>query len=361
MLWNWQLPDWPNFTFDHKALAEREKDFLIRVGESTASLNTIGEGDYKQFIVEILSSEALESSSIEGEILDRESLQSSIKKHFGIKAPEYRLARKEAGMADLLCDVYEKIKTPLNHEMLCKWHSMLFSHDSGIEDKGRYRTHLEPMQIVSRRHDRSVVYFEAPPSATVPKEMEKFIKWYNASDPAMPILGKAAIAHLYFENIHPFEDGNGRIGRALVEKALSEGVGRPVLIAVSKVLEKEKKRYYDAFEQCNKSLDANAWVDFFTGAILNAQEESIQLLRFLINKTKLFTRLAGKFNPRQEKALVKLFESGPEGFKGGLSAEKYIAITKASRATATRDLAELVQLGALTRTGELRHTRYWLT
>lgn len=360
MRWNWQLPNWPHFNFDRESIADREKQFLIRIGEASASLNRVDEGDYKQFIVEILSREALESSSIEGEILDRESLQSSIRKHFGIKGSTNRSGRKEAGMAELLCNVYGTFREPLTHEMFGLWHSMLFGTDSSLGDLGRYRTHQEPMQIVSRRYDRSIVYFEAPPSAIVHKEMDIFIKWFNAVDFSMPIIGKAAIAHLYFENIHPFEDGNGRIGRALVEKILSQGVGRPVLIAVSKVLEKEKKAYYSALEQCNRSLDAGDWVDFFTKAILKAQEESIRLLDFLINKSKLFTKLSGKLNARQEKALLKIYESGPEGFKGGLSAENYIAITKASRATATRDLAELVNLGALTRTGELRHTRYWL-
>lgn len=360
MLWNWQLPKWPNFTFDPEIIAGQEKQFLLRVGEMTASLNTVGEGDYKQFIVEVLSREALESSSIEGEILDRESLQSSIRRHFGIHAHTPKGREKEAGMAQLLCDVYETFQAPLDHSSLCRWHSMLFGEHSHIEDRGKYRTHPEPMQIVSRRADDARVYFEAPPSANIAKEMEAYINWFNKGAASGMCLGRAAIGHLYFENIHPFEDGNGRIGRALVEKILSQGVGRPVLIAVSNILEKDKKSYYSSLEKCNKSLDANSWVEFFADAVLKAQLESIQLLKFLMAKTKLFSKLSGSINSRQEKALLRLFESGPEGFKGGLSAEKYIAITKASRATATRDLAELVKLGALVRTGELRHTRYWL-
>jgi Fic family protein len=237
---------------------------------------------------------------------------------------------------------------------------MLFPEQSHIEERGRYRTHSEPMQIVARRYDNARVYFEAPPSINIPNEMERFISWFNDGATVGPILGRAAIAHLYFENIHPFEDGNGRIGRALVEKILSQGVQRPVLIAVSNILEKDKKNYYASLEKCNRSLDANGWVEFFSATILKAQEESIELLLFLMEKAKIFTKLSGKINPRQEKALRKLFESGPEGFKGGLSAENYISITKASRASTTRDLAHLVELGALMRTGELRHTRYWL-
>jgi Fic family protein len=360
MPWNWQLPEWPNFTYRPEAIAEYEKQFLLRVGAATASLTTISNGEYKQFIVEILSKEALESSSIEGESLDRESLQSSIKRHFGLQAEKIpRNRAKETGMAQLLCDVYDSFKAPLTHEILCKWHGMLFGPESTIEDRGKYRTHPEPMQIVSRRHDRSRIYFEAPPSDRIQQEMESYLRWFNDKK-FTQVLGRAAIGHLYFENIHPFEDGNGRIGRAIVEKILSQSVERPVLIAVSNILEQDKKGYYAALESCNRSLEATAWVEFFAEVVIKAQDESLRLLKFLIDKSKVFNRLSGQINPRQEKALLRLYESGPEGFKGGLSAEKYIAITKASRATATRDLAELVKLGVLVRTGELRHTRYWL-
>ena len=170
----------------------------------------------------------------------------------------------------------------------------------------------------------------------------------------------AAIAHIYFESIHPFEDGNGRIGRILVEKILSQGVGQPLLIAVSKVLEKKKKEYYLELGKCNQALEVQDWVEFFSKAILQAQEESINLLFFLIKKSKLFSTLAGQINARQEKALLRMFAEGPDGFQGGLSAENYISITKTSRATATRDLTDLLDKGAFIKTGELRHTRYRL-
>ncbi len=135
---------------------------------------------------------------------------------------------------------------------------------------------------------------------------------------------------------------------------------RSILIAVSKVLERRKKEYYQALEACNQTLEATAWVKFFADAVLQAQEESLHLLNFIIEKSQLLTRLAGHLNPRQEKILLRMFQEGPNGFQGGLNAEKYISITGASRATATRDLMELIELGALFKTGKLRHTRYWL-
>lgn len=359
MPWNWELPDWPHFHYDPALILQKEKQFLLNTGAAVGVIKNIHEKEYQQFVVEILSEEGLESSRIEGEILDRESLQSSIQKHFGIKASRKQDENKESRMAGLLCDVYSTYDEPLTHEMLCQWHYKLFHHQKDVIDCGKYRTHLDPMQIVSHRYDTPKVFFEAPPSKRIPKEMDAFINWFNLST-SEPILGRAAIAHLYFENIHPFEDGNGRIGRILVEKILSHGVGRPVLIAVSKVLETRKKEYYAALERCNHTLDAVQWVEFFTDAVLQAQKESISFLYFLIEKAKMITSFKEKLNARQEKVLLRMFAEGISGFKGGLSAEKYISITKASRSTATRDLVELVQMGALVRKGELRHTRYWL-
>lgn len=359
MSWNWQLSNWPHFSYQLDSIADLERQFLLDAGGATAFLKNINKQDYNQFVVEILSQEGEESSKIEGEILDRESLQSSIKRHFGFHPEAKREPKKESGMAELLCDVYDTFQEPLTHEMLGRWHAMLFKDQFHLEDKGHYRTHSEPMQIVSSRYDRPKVFFEAPPSAQVVDEMSSFISWFNATTP-LPILGRAAIAHVYFESIHPFEDGNGRVGRALVEKILSQGIGRPVLVAVSKVLERRKKEYYSHLELCNRTLEVNQWVVFFAQAVMQANDESMCLLHFLIEKAKMLTALSGKLNERQEKALMKMFESGPNGFKGGLSAENYIAITKTSRATATRDLVDLVRLGALKKTGELRHTRYWL-
>ncbi len=360
MPWNWELPDWPKFHYDSSRIAQLEKRFLLSVGSAFAFLKSLEENDYNKFIIEILSSEGLESSKIEGEILDRESLQSSIRKHFGLDGNSKKESDKESRIAKLLLDVYETFDRPLTHEMLWQWHSILFDGQSHMSDYGTYRTHTDPMQIVSNRYGLATVFFEAPPSSRVFDEMKAFIGWFNHSSQSGSILDRAAIAHVYFESIHPFEDGNGRIGRILVEKILSQGVGRSVLIAISKVLEKGKKEYYSQLEKCNRTLEVQGWVEYFAQAILQAQEESITLLYFLIKKSKILTVLSGQLNSRQEKVLLRMFSEGPGGFKGGLSAENYIAITNTSRATATRDLADLVQKRALVRTGELRHTRYWL-
>lgn len=358
MPWNWELPSWPNFAYDRLMLIPKEKHFLLGSGSTHAFLKNISREEYAQFAVEILSQEGMESSKIEGELLDRESLQSSIQKHFGLATPQLKGRDKESPIAELLCSVYDSFDKPLTHTMLWQWYAQLFSEDKQREEQ--YRIHPEPMQIVSGRYDSRRVYFEAPPASRLLQEMSAFIDWFNTSSQSEPILGRAAIAHLYFESIHPFEDGNGRIGRLLIEKVLSQGVGKPILIATSKVLEKRKKEYYAALEKCNHTLKVTPWVEFFSDIVLQAQEESLSLLYFLLGKAKMLTRLSGKLNTRQEKVVLRMFAEGVQGFKGGFSAENYISITKCSRATATRDLADLVEKGALIKSGELRHTRYKL-
>ena len=161
-------------------------------------------------------------------------------------------------------------------------------------------------------------------------------------------------------SIHPFEDGNGRIGRLLAEKSLALCQGAPTLISLSQTIERNRKAYYDALERNNKSVEITNWLIYFGNTIIEAQSYSLGLIEFIIAKTKLYDRVRGKLNERQDKVIKRMFREGPAGFKGGLSAENYISITGASRATATRDLQDLVIKGALIRTGELKSTRYYL-
>lgn len=359
MPWNWQLPDWPRFIYDTSSMAPLEKKFLHEAGGGIAVLKHLEDAQKKQFIVEILCAEGLNSAEIEGEILQRESLQSSIQRHFGLPS-ETKVFPREQSMGDLLWTMYDTFDQALTHQMLFEWHRLLMGRDNKISDVGKYRTHEDPMQIISGRYDKRVVYFEAPPSKQVRKEMTKFIQWFNASIHDESPLVRAALSHVYFESIHPFEDGNGRIGRALVEKALSQSLGYPTLMAISQIISKKKKQYYSELAACNRTLKVDHWVHFFSEVILEAQLEAFSLINFLMAKSTLMNRLKGRLNSRQEKVLLRMFAEGPSGFQGGLSAENYLSITKCSRPTATRDLADLVEKEALFKTGKLRHTRYWL-
>ena len=364
MKWNWQKPAWPRFQWDQRALSEREGRFLREAGVVVGALKHVGEDQRSNLVIELISTEALKTSEIEGEILDRASVQSSLRRNFGLGTEDRRVLPAEQGIADMMTDLYRGFAEPLTHEKLFAWHIMVMRGRKDVKDIGRYRTHQEPMQVVSGAIYQPTIHFEAPPSSRMPAEMDRFIKWFNATGPggegALPPLTRAGLAHLYFVCVHPCEDGNGRIGRAISEMALSQGLGEPALLALSQTIQSDRKRYYAMLEHSNKELEVTAWLEYFAETVLDAQAYALRLVDFLIAKTRLYDRLVGSLNERQEKVLARMLREGVEGFKGGLSAENYMAITGASPATATRDLADLVVKGALTRTGERRHTRYWL-
>lgn len=364
MTWNWQQASWPEFTYDKNRLDQLEARLLLGSGLLFGAYKHLGEEDKSQLTVELISNEALKTSEIEGDYLDRDSLQSSIRRQFGLVTDHRRIPPAEQGIAEMMVSLYRSFREPLSHETLFDWHRMLTAGRRDLKDIGRYRTRAEPMQVVSGPLHAPKVHFEAPPSDRMAEEMDAFIAWFNHSAPngvcPLSALTRAGTAHLYFECIHPFEDGNGRIGRALAEKALAQCLGQPTLLALADTIGRHKKAYYDALEQANKDNEITRWLEYFALMLLEAQVRTQSRIEFLIAKAKLYDRLRGQLNARQEKVLARMFREGPDGFTGGLSAENYIRITQTSAATATRDLQDLVQKGALTRAGERRYTRYYL-
>lgn len=363
MTWNWQHKDWPDFRYDAAALSDYESAFLHKAGIIHGSLKHISGNDKESLRVQLISEEAYKTSEIEGEILDRDSLQSSIRRHFGLKTDNRKIPPAEQGIAEMLVDVYKTYDRPLDQEKLFLWHEMLTNGRRDLQDIGRYRTHEDPMQVVSGPLHKPEIHFEAPPSQDVSGEMDTFIAWFNGREEQgalLPVLLRAGIAHIWFESIHPFEDGNGRIGRAISEKALSQGLGRPTLIALAQAIERSRKAYYAALHDASRGLDIQDWLSYFCQTVLKAQDTTQSMIDFLIEKSRFYDRFGDRLNERQARAITRMFEAGIEGFKGGLSAENYISITDAARATATRDLQGLVEMGALTRTGERKYTRYYL-
>ncbi len=364
MRWNWQQPDWPNFTFDRTRLDVLEDRFLYASGILFGAFKHLPEVEKSQLTVEVIGDEAMKTSQIEGEFLNRDSLQSSIRHQFGLDQNAPNVTPAEQGIAELMVDLYQNFGGVLTHDQLFSWHGMLMKARWDMRDLGRYRTHNEAMQVVSITMQGPQIHFEAPPSHRVVDEMERFLSWFNRSGPKgddrLPALIRAGIAHLYFVSIHPFEDGNGRIGRAIAEKSLAQSLGQPTLIALAHTIEKHRRVYYDALAQANRSNEITNWLLYFGETILDAQAYTMALIEFLIEKGRLFDRLRDQLNTRQEKALLRMFRAGPEGFVGGLSAKNYIAITHTSAATATRDLQDLVDKQALLRTGALKNTRYHL-
>jgi Fic family protein len=364
MKWIWQQTDWPQFRYLPDALAPQEGQFLHNAGVVLGSTHHLLEPERLQLVVELISAEAIKTSEIEGEVLDRDSVQSSLRRQFGLQPDSLRVPAAERGIAEMLTDLYRGFATPLSDAVLFGWHRQLMSARSDLGEVGGYRSHPEPMQVVSGPIHAPRVHYEAPPSEAVATEMAAFHAWFNDTAPEgpmrLPALTRAGLAHLYFECIHPFEDGNGRIGRAIAEKALAQAAGRPTLTALSMTLQRHRVAYYDELERANKSLDVTRWLVWFADRVIEAQAHTLAWVEFIIAKAQLLRRLDGQINPRQHKVLLRLLREGPDGFRGGLSAGKYQAITGAPSATARRDLGELVALGALTRTGQLRGTRYWL-
>jgi len=358
MTWTWQRPEWPNFSWNPDLLRRAEEHFLMGGGVFVGTLNHLDPNDKEQLTIETLSIEAMTTSEIEGEILDRASVQSSIQRQLGLATDKKRIKPAEQGIAEMSVDLYRSFDKPLSDDKLFEWHRMLMNGRHDIGNVGSYRTLKEPMQVVSGAVYDPKVHFEAPPSARVPSEMKKFIKWFNQTVPdgksPLPALTRAGIAHFYFECIHPFEDGNGRIGRAIAEKALAQGLGHPPLTALAMTILAKHKAYYEALERNNTEIELTDWLRWFAGAAIEAQRRTTTLIEFLLDKTRLLDRLKDKLNERQEKALLRVLREGPDGFRGGLSAGNYVTITGTSAPTATRDLADMVAKGALIRSGEKR-------
>lgn len=359
MKYNWQQKDWSNFQFKIDAVEDLLFDFAQRTGRISGVLEGLSETEQTEAMINLMVSEAIKTSEIEGEYLSRNDVMSSIRRNIGLNPdlPPTKDKRAE-GVSELMVAVRNNFSKPLTSKMLFDWHSMLMKGNTQIK-VGQWRSHQEPMQIVSGGIGREIVHFEAPPSKNVSTEMDGFIKWFNASDGEIkkPIL-RAAIAHLYFETIHPFEDGNGRIGRAVAEKALSQSIGRPVLFSLSKSIESNKNKYYDALKAAQRSNEITDWINYFVETVLDAQIDAEQEIEFTLNKTKFFDQHKDSLNERQRKVVRRMLEEGHQGFEGGMNARKYVSLAKTSKATATRDLQDLVQKQIFKPIGGGRSTKY---
>ncbi|MDO5968881.1 Fic family protein [Flavivirga aquimarina] len=363
MKYNWQQKNWTKFSYDISKLEERIYAFAEKSGRISGILKTMPKEAHVQTTIDILVAEAIKTSEIEGEYLSRKDVTSSIRNNLGLNIKAEQVKDEEAkGMATLITDVQNSYAEALTKEKLFNWHKMVFPNVKNI-NTGAWRTHEEPMQVVSGRIDKPTVHFEAPPSNRVPLEMENFINWFNETSPSgsnpikhAPI--RSAISHLYFETIHPFEDGNGRVGRAIAEKALSQTVGYPLLLSLSVAIEAKRKDYYNALKLGQSSNEITAWLEYFIDVILQAQSNSEALIDFILKKTKLFDIYQDQLNDRQLKTIKRMLQEGPKGFKGGMTAKKYMRITQTSKATATRDLKKLLELGVFKVQGDGRSTSY---
>ena len=364
-MYNWQQRDWPDFTYDLEEVQPIILAFATETGEVKGLIQGLPDELKQDTLLQLMISEAVKTSEIEGEYVSRQDVMSSIRNNLGLNdTPVYIKDQQANGVAQLMVEARKTFQEPMTTTMLKSWHRLLFINANRV-NPGEWRQGDQPMQVVSGAYGREVVHYEAPPSTRVPQEMEAFVHWYNTAtfplkeDVSEAVL-KSAIAHLYFESIHPFEDGNGRIGRAIAEKALSQSLGRPVMLALSKTIEANKKAYYNALKEAQQALDITAWINYFASCILHAQRDAKATVQFSLKKAQFFDRFKHRLEDRQLKVITKMMDKGADGFEGGMTAKKYTGITGVSKATATRDLQHLQEIGVFVQEGSGRSVRYQL-
>ncbi|MBX3164047.1 MAG: Fic family protein [Bacteroidetes bacterium] len=363
-MYNWQFKEWTHFTYNPLLVGKAALAFAEKQREMNVVLKGLTTAEKQEEIIRFIISEAAKTSEIEGEYISRMDLMSSIKNKLGINQKQIVVKDKRAGaISNMLIAVRNSYNETLTESEIKQWHALLFENSKSIR-AGKWRKGEEPMQVISGAMGKEIVHYEAPPSYRVPAEMKQFVKWYNSfkiENKPLDALIKTAISHLYFESIHPFEDGNGRIGRAIAEKCLSQSFGKPVLLSLSTTIEKNKKHYYDALKNAQNTLEITDWIIYFTHVIAQAQEEAVKTVRFSLAKAKFFDKFLNLLNERQLKVINKMLDMGAEDFAGGMTAKKYMSITKTTKATATRDLQELAQNNILQKHGDGRSTHYNLS
>lgn len=370
-LYIWQHDRWPELTYDLEVAGPAVAAGRRLQGELEGKASAIGIDRKGEVTAEVLAQEVMATAAIEGEKLDPTAVRSSVMRHLGL-ADTGPHDRNVDGLVEVLGDAGTAFRQPLDHDRLQRWQSALFPGGTrGITRiaVGRYRDHADPMQIVSGRLGSEKVHYEAPPSARVPAEMDRFLEWFAGTAPAsgkppkMDGLVRAALAHVWFESIHPFEDGNGRIGRAIVDMAIAQDQGSPLrLYSLSRRLLECRAAYYDALNHAQRGTgDVTAWVAWFVEQIGAACMRSGQVIDRAIEKSRFWAGHAtAGLRPRQRKVLQRLLDDGDGGFEGGLNAEKYMRMTAVSKATATRDLTEMLAANLLWAHGQGKGVRYFI-
>ncbi len=348
------------------AEARKSQGFLLGKAE------LIGLEGLQPHIRDSLTQEALTTSAIEGEKLDADSVRSSVAKRLGLDTSGALTAegkRNIEGLIDVLQDATLNTELPLTLERLCNWHGALFS--TGFS--GMQRIHVGalrsvPMEIVSGAIGHTKVHCAAPPAEGIHDQVNEFLTWFSDTNPKtgsrpMDGLVRAAISHLWFETLHPFDDGNGRIGRAILQLALGQDMGQPGrIVTLSRQIESCKDRYYRELEraQRSKTMDVTDWVEWLLAQFSLANEFASCTIDSAIQRVRFQASMATvSINERQQKAMKKLLDAGPKGFEGGMTTRKHQRISQTSTPTAARDLIELERLGLLKKYGAGRSTRYY--
>jgi Fic family protein len=364
--WIWQRPEWPEFYWDSARLALPLANARRAQGELIGMARLLDPDSDLRAQLEVLTSDGVATSAIEGERLDPNAVRSSLARRLGLPTAGLPAPpRSVEGLVDVLIDATKKLHKPLTVKMLGDWQASLFpTGRSGLTKirVGQLRG-TAPMQIVSGPIGKQRVHYEAPPRNRLERELKRFVKWFNAAPADLDGLLRAGVAHAWFELIHPFEDGNGRVGRVLLDRALAQDEDRSVrLYSLSARFMTVRNEYYDALQALSRgTLDATDLLHWFLNQIVAACADSAHTVERVLAKARFWMRHGqSRLNVRQQKALNALLDAGPRGFVGGMTNKKYAHLNRVSPATAQRDLAELAARGVLKAQGAGRSVRYEL-
>ncbi len=349
MKYIWQSGSWPIFTWNSDSLLFPLAKSRLSQGNLLGRVKQLGFELGEEAQADILTEEAIKTAAIEGEKLNPQMVRSSVARHLGL--PEAGLGpstRFIDGLVEVILDATQKYNKTLSVSRLKGWQAAIFpSGYSGLHKVrvGKWRG-KEPMRIVSGPLGREKIHYEAPPGEKVESEMKKFLQWWKSSFNNVDGILRAGIAHFYFVIIHPFEDGNGRIARALTDMALAQDEKLNIrYYSLSSQIIEERDKYYDILERCSKmdSTDITKWLNWFLECFQRAIQRSDKIIGNVLTKAEFWQEHAqAELNKRQRKVLNRMLDAGPGNFVGGLTTRKYVGITKTSRATAFREISDML-------------------
>ncbi|MBW5415249.1 Fic family protein [Pseudomonas sp. MAG002Y] len=364
--WIWQQPEWPAFTWQENDLVQLLRACNQAQGRLLGMSSTVENYTGLQNNLDTLLHNIVTSSAIEGEQINVGSVRSSLARRLGLADTGKPSSRSE-GLAELLLDATGNRAQPLTLARLYQWHRWLFPEDAlfwGVHIRIGALRGDEPMQVVSGRLDQPTVHFEAPPRAGLEHQMDLFIDWFERSrqEPGLDPLLRAGIAHFWFVTLHPFDDGNGRLTRALTDLALAQGEQQSIrLYTMSASILDNRNEYYRILESSQKgTLDITAWLAWFLQTLLQSLEQAMARIDRVLAKARFWhSHRTDELSTEQIKVLNRLLDGGTRGFEEGISAAQYKAVAQVSKATATRHLSDLLSRGCIVRLpGGGRSTRY---
>ncbi len=366
--WIWQQPDWPHFRWQAETLAPLLRDCQLAQGRLLGMAGTVASDVQAQDELDTLLQNIVTSSAIEGEQLNVASVRSSLARRLGVPtADQGPSTPRSEGLAELMLDATQHYDTALDLPRLLRWHQWLFPRQGSLLPQririGDLRGD-EPMQVVSGRLDRPVVHFEAPPREGLEQQVQAFLDWFahSRTDKALDPLLRAGIAHFCFVTLHPFDDGNGRLTRAITDLALAQAEHQAIrFYAMSASILEDRAGYYRVLESSQKAgLDITPWLQWFLRTLHDSLQQALQRIDRVLAKARFWQQhQQHALSADQIKVLNRLLDGGERGFEQGISAAEYQAVAKVSKATATRHLADLVEKGCLERLpGGGRSTRY---